>query len=76
MERLQRYQYLFRCAGQDPVIVRHDTRPGDAEACARKMAKLVAKKMGTDEVRCLWKGPETAEIPEEIRAEIRKETQA
>lgn len=69
----QKYKFLFRCPGEEPVIVIHETKPGDAEACARKMAKLVAKKEGWSEAVCVWMGPEDRKIPEPIREEIRRE---
>ena len=55
------------------MIVIHETKPGDAEACARKMAKLVAKKEGWSEAVCVWMGPEDRKIPEPIREELRRE---
>ena len=55
------------------MIVIHATMPGDAEVCARKMAKLVAKKEGWSEAVCVWKGPADERIPEPIREEIRRE---
>ena len=67
------YKFLFRAAGEDPMIVIHETRPGDAEDCARKMAKVVAKKIRVPEVACVWMGPEDAKIPEKIRRELQKE---
>jgi len=69
----QKYKFLFRCPGEEPVIVIHETKPGDAEACARKMAKLVAKKEGWSEAVCVWMGPEDKKIPEPIREELRRE---
>lgn len=72
MEKI-RYKFLFRIPGQEPVMVKHATRPGDAENCARKMARLVGKKCGAAEVACVWMGPETAKIPEPIREELRRE---
>ena len=69
----QKYKFLFRCAGEEPVIVIHETKPGDAEVCARKMAKLVAKKEGWSEAVCVWMGPEEKKIPEPIREELRRE---
>lgn len=69
----QKYKFLFRCPGEEPAMVIHDTRPGDAEACARKMARLVAKKEGWTEAVCIWKGPEDEKIPAAIREEIRRE---
>ena len=75
MERTK-YKFLFRGAGMEPVIVVHYTRPGDAENCARKMAKLVAKREHVDEVECVWMGPEELRIPQKILDEIRKELTA
>lgn len=72
MAERQRYKFLFRVDGE-PVMVVHDTRPGDAENCARKMARIIAKKEHAAEVACIWKGPEDEKIPEKIREEIRKE---
>lgn len=72
MEKI-RYKFLFRCAGEDPVLVIHATRPGDAQNCARKMARIVAKKQGWPEASCVWMGPEDEKIPEAVRAEIRRE---
>lgn len=72
MEKIK-YKFLFRAPGEDPVIVLHATRPGDAEACARKMARIVAKKQGWAEASCVWMGPEDERIPEAVRAEIRRE---
>ena len=69
----QKYKFLFRCPGEEPVIVIHETKPGDAEACARKMAKQVAKKEKVPEAVCVWKGPASERIPEPIREEIRRE---
>lgn len=69
----QKYKFLFRCPGEEPVIVIHETKPGDAEVCARKMAKLVAKKEGWSEAVCVWMGPEDRKIPEPIREELRRE---
>lgn len=69
----QKYKYLFRLDGGDMVLVPHATRPGDAENCARKLAKLVAKREKVSEAVCIWKGPEETKIPDEIRAEIEKE---
>lgn len=68
-----KYKFLFRAAGEEPVMVIHDTRPGDAEACARKMAKIVAKKIRVPEVACVWMGPESEKIPAAIREELKKE---
>ncbi|MBR4184311.1 MAG: hypothetical protein IKQ87_00965 [Clostridia bacterium] len=67
-----RYKFIFRCPGEECVLVRHVTRPGDAESCARKMARLVAKKMGWAEAVCVWMGPESNPVPAEVRAEIGK----
>ncbi len=72
MEKI-RYKFLFRCAGEDPVLVIHAMRPGDAQICARKMARIVAKKQGWPEASCVWMGPEDEKIPEAVRAEIRRE---
>ena len=71
-ERIK-YKFLFRCPGEDPVMVIHDTRPGDAEICARKMARIVAKKQGWAEAACVWMGPAEQRIPEAVREELRKE---
>ena len=68
----QKYKYLFRLDGGEMVLVPHATRPGDADVCARKLAKLVAKRERVTEAVCVWKGPEDERIPEEIREEIRK----
>ena len=68
-----KYKFLFRAPGEDPVIVIHDTRPGDAENCARKMARIVAKKQGWPEASCVWMGPEDERIPAKIREEMQKE---
>ena len=72
MEKLK-YKYLFRLDGGDMILVPHETRPGDAENCARKLAKLVAKRERASEAVCIWKGPEDVKIPDQIRAEIEKE---
>lgn len=69
----QKYKYLFRLDGGEIVLVPHATRPGDAETCARKLAKLVAKREKVSEAVCIWKGPEEQKIPAEIREEIEKE---
>ena len=71
--KAQKYKYIFQAEGEDPVLVIHTTRPGDAENCARKMARLVAKKTGAASVRCLWKGPIDEKIPGKIREELGKE---
>lgn len=68
-----KYKFLFRIPGEDPLIVVHATRPGNAEGCAKKMAKLVAKKYRAESAECVWMGPEEKKIPEEIMKEIRKE---
>jgi len=67
------YKFLFSAPGEEVAVVRHETRPGDAENCARKLAKLVAKKLGWAEARCIWMGPATEEIPKKIKDEIRRE---
>ena len=67
-----RYKFLYSAPGEEPVLVRHDTRPGDAEGCARKMARLVAKKKGWPEVSCVWYGPNDEPLPPRIREEIRR----
>ena len=72
MAERQRYKFFFRVDGE-PVMVIHDTRPGDAENCARKMARIIAKKEHAAEVACIWKGPEDEKIPEPIREELRRE---
>lgn len=69
----QPYKYLFRLDGGEIIMVVHETRPGDAENCARKMAKQVAKKEKVPEAVCVWKGPASERIPEPIREEIRRE---
>ena len=71
--KTQKYKYLFRLEGGEIVLVPHATRPGDAENCARKLAKLVAKREKAVEAVCIWKGPEEQKIPAEIRREIEKE---
>lgn len=71
--KTQKYKYLFRLDGGEIVLVPHATRPGDAENCARKLAKLVAKREKVSEAVCIWKGPEEQRIPAEIREEIEKE---
>lgn len=63
-------KYLFRLDSGENVLVVHATRPGDAENCARKMARLVAKRFGAAEAVCVWKGSEEERIPEEIRKEL------
>lgn len=68
-----KYKFLFRAPGEEPVMVIHDTRPGDAQNCARKMARIVAKKQGWPEAECVWMGPEDEKIPAAIREEIRRE---
>lgn len=74
MAERQRYKFLFRVDGSsEPVMVIHNTRPGDAENCARKMARIIAKKEHAAEVTCIWKGPEDEKIPDKIREEIRRE---
>lgn len=70
MKNLQKYKYLFRLDGGEFVIVPHETRPGDAESCARKLAKLLAKRERVSEAVCIWKGPAEEKIPAEIREEI------
>lgn len=71
--KTQKYKYLFRLDGGEHMLVYHATRPGDAENCARKLAKLVAKREKVSEAVCIWKGPEEQKIPAEIREEIEKE---
>ena len=72
--KTQTYKYLFRLESGEIVMVVHETRPGDAEDCVRKIAKILAKRERVPSVVCVWMGPEDAKIPEKIRAEIRKET--
>lgn len=69
----QEYRFLLRAPGEGTFQVRHMTRAGDAENCARKIAKLAAKKLGAAEVVCVWKGPTSEEVPREIMKEIRRE---
>lgn len=69
MERIK-YKFLFRCAGEDPVIVAREIRPGDAEYTAKKLARLVAKRLGAETVECVWYGPADEKIPERIRKEL------
>ena len=71
--KTQAYKYLFRLDGGEIVLVPHATRPGDAENCARKLAKLVAKREKVSEAVCIWKGPEEEKIPAAIREEIERE---
>ena len=65
------YRYLFRVDGGEIVEVRHHTRAGDVEECARKLGRLIGKREKASEVICIWKGPDTAPIPAEIRKEMR-----
>ena len=74
--KTQRYKYLVRLDGGEHMLVYHATRPGDAENCARKLAKLVAKREKVSEAVCIWKGPEDEKIPAEIREEIWREAQS
>ena len=69
-ERVQ-YRYLFRLADGEIVEVRHETRAGDVEECARKLARLVGKRERSSEVVCVWKGPAGERVPIEIRREMR-----
>lgn len=69
----QKYKFLFRCAGEDPVIAIRETRAGNAESCARRLAKDIAKKLKWSEAVCVWMGPEDKKIPEPIREELRRE---
>lgn len=66
----QRYIFLFRGSDGEHRIVRHECRPGDAEFQARRMARLVAQKMGCERVECIWMGPDSRGIPDKIRKEI------
>ena len=75
MERIK-YKFIFRTRGEEPVIVVHDTRPGDAENCARKLAKLVAKREKWPDAECAWMGPEDQRLPEKIREAMRRERTA
>lgn len=69
----QAYRFLFRAPGEGTVQVKRDTKPGEAEALARRMAKRVAKKLRAAEVVCVWMGPEDVPVPSEIIREIRRE---
>lgn len=70
MSERVRYKFVFRARGEAPRMVRHEVRPGDAEACARKLARLVAKKYHWEEAVCVWMGPEGTGIPAEVLAEM------
>lgn len=74
MMKTQSYKYLFRLDGREIVMVVHETRVGNAEDTARKIAKILAKREKAQTVSCVWMGPREAAVPEEIRKEIRKET--
>lgn len=69
MTERQGYLFVYRLGGGEVVKVRHPCRAGDAEALARRIARTVGRKHGTDEVRCVWMGP-GEEIPEKIRREL------
>lgn len=71
--KTQSYKYIFRLDGREVVMVVHDTRPGDAENTARKIAKILAKRENAQTVSCIWMGPRETPLPEEIRKEIKKE---
>lgn len=69
----QKYRFAFRTDAGEVVTVLHDTRTGDAENCARKMARLVAKKKGARDVTCIWYGPEGDPKTMKLLAQSRKE---
>ena len=69
---LDRMEYIFVYridAASEPRIVRHETRAGDAENTARRIARMLAKKHRASEVICIYKGPAGAGIPDDIRGE-------
>ena len=70
MSERVRYKFVFRARGEAPRMVRHEVRPGDAEACARKIARLLAKKYHWEEAVCVWMGPADELIPADIFAEM------
>ena len=72
-EMRQEYRFLLRAPGEGTFQVKRMTRAGDAEACARRIAKRAAEKLGASEVVCVWKGPADAKVPPEIMKEIRRE---
>lgn len=67
----QEYIFVYRIdAGAEVRIVKHGTRPGDAENTARRIARLLAKQERASEVICLWKGPADERIPDDVRGEM------
>ncbi|MBQ3955242.1 MAG: hypothetical protein II680_05080, partial [Clostridia bacterium] len=57
------YAHCEKCGAQGR-IVKHETRPGDAENTARRIARMLAKKEKASEVICLYKGPADERIPD------------
>ena len=67
----QEYIFVYRIdAAPEVRIVKHETRPGDAENTARRIARMLAKKEKASEVICLYKGPADERIPDDIRGEM------
>jgi len=70
MAESQKYRFIFRTSGGAFADVRHPCRPGDAENCARRMARIVAKKLGEGEVTCIWMKPEGTKLPPQMKREV------
>ena len=61
-----RWRFIYRMPAGELVDVRAGCRPGDAERCARRTAKAVAKRMHEDEIVCIWMGPEDKALPRQL----------
>lgn len=71
MNNTTTYRFIFRTGSGETCEVKHDCRPGDAENCARKMARLVGKKLKEEEVICIWAKPADWKVPPELTMEVR-----
>lgn len=66
----QTYRFIYRTECGEYVDVRQACRPGDAENLARRIAKIVAKRLGEHTVTCIWMKPEDVALTKEFRREV------
>ncbi|MBO7404071.1 MAG: hypothetical protein J6V24_03835 [Clostridia bacterium] len=62
MER-RTYRFVFRTDGGEMVQIKQECHPGYLDEEARLLCRRVADKLGSPEVRCVWRGEIREKIP-------------
>lgn len=66
----KQYRFIFRTECGEIVEIQRECRPGDAETWARKIAQIVAKRLGGSVVTCIWMKPAEEKLPKQFRMEV------